>query len=139
MNNPVATRRWKQKALAEGRCTQCGKPRNLGVNLCDGCLTKQRDRGAKWRVEQPLDYQWKTFNTTLNRYGLTLDQYHSLQERQDFCCAICEDEIVLEVDHDHQTNRVRGLLCHKCNVVLCKARDRTDILLNAVQYLERAA
>ena len=51
-------------------------------------------------------------------YGLTSEQYDALLERQGGRCAICRARPKskrLAVDHDHQTEEVRGLLCSRCN------------------------
>jgi hypothetical protein len=42
----------------------------------------------------------------------------------------------LEIDHDHQTGRVRGLLCHKCNTMLGMAADNPRWLQKAIEYLK---
>ncbi len=70
-------------------------------------------------------------------YGLTLEDYNKLVEKQEGKCAICgrlDDN--LHVDHDHKTGQVRGLLCKLCNPLLGLAGDNIDILLNAVRYLK---
>lgn len=63
----------------------------------------------------------------LYSYGITLEQYDQLFEAQDGLCAVCgEPETMtnrgivrrLSVDHDHQTGRVRGLLCANCNTAV---------------------
>jgi hypothetical protein len=43
----------------------------------------------------------------------------------------------LAIDHDHKTNKVRGLLCSKCNTVLGYVADDSKRLRNAAKYLER--
>jgi len=49
-------------------------------------------------------------------YGLTIDSYTALLDKQGERCAICRSpDRRLVVDHDHQTGRVRGLLCNRCN------------------------
>lgn len=50
-------------------------------------------------------------------------------------CAICKEAPAEHVDHDHETGRVRGLLCFNCNGALGQFRDRTDLMLQAVAYL----
>jgi hypothetical protein len=41
------------------------------------------------------------------------------------------------VDHDHTTGKVRGLLCHNCNVSIGLMKDSPDLLLKAAEYLNR--
>jgi hypothetical protein len=79
-------------------------------------------------------------------HGLTLDQYHSLAEQQNFSCAICgtipDDNYGgthdgFHIDHDHVTGRVRGLLCKHCNVGLGMMKDSSEVLNKAADYLSR--
>tara|TARA_R100000306_G_C4285408_1_gene97288 strand:- start:42 stop:425 length:384 start_codon:yes stop_codon:yes gene_type:complete len=58
-------------------------------------------------------------------YNINEQQYQSMLENQDNKCYFCgiEAEEYMEVkkkhlavDHDHQTNGIRGILCHQCNV-----------------------
>lgn len=66
----------------------------------------------------------------------------SLLEEQNYSCAICSTpahsiEKRLNVDHDHKTNQVRGLLCTYCNVGLGYFRDDTNLLAEAIKYLDK--
>ncbi len=62
-------------------------------------------------------------------YGLSLDDYEAMLARQQGCCALCGRRPwpgrPLQVDHDHQTGRVRGLLCGVCNSTLTRFEDET--------------
>jgi DNA-directed RNA polymerase subunit RPC12/RpoP len=49
------------------------------------------------------------------KYGMTKQEYTDMTLAQDWKCAICEKETKLEIDHDHHTQKVRGLLCGRCN------------------------
>lgn len=64
-------------------------------------------------------------------YGITIAEYDRLAEAQNERCALCgeipkrrrsrkngEPWRGLVVDHDHNTGRVRGLLCMGCNVAM---------------------
>lgn len=81
--------------------------------------------------------------TYLRKYGLTLEDYDRLLLAQGGACAGCkgpprgrgERNGWYQVDHDHITGRVRGLLCGPCNVALGAARDQTEILMNLAAYL----
>lgn len=55
-------------------------------------------------------------------------------------CLICGQPPTrrrLDIDHDHVTDEIRGLLCTKCNRLLGAANDRADLLIKAVEYLGR--
>jgi hypothetical protein len=72
-------------------------------------------------------------------YGLTAEQYQQLKELQGGACAICQRargiSKRLAVDHDHQTGKVRGLLCGPCNKMLGHARDNPGFFARAIYYL----
>jgi hypothetical protein len=80
-----------------------------------------------------------------SRFGISLEQYDTLLAAQGGTCAICRNpETVLDkgvpralsVDHDHETGKVRGLLCGGCNQGLGRFRDSPVVLKRAVVYLE---
>lgn len=73
----------------------------------------------------------------LKQYGLTIDDHDSLLSLQQDRCAICDkDASTLCVDHDHETDKVRGLLCHNCNRGLGLLGDNIESLRRALRYLE---
>lgn len=77
-----------------------------------------------------------------NKYGITLSEYNDIFLIQNGKCAIClrhqtEFSRSFHVDHDHITRRVRGLLCHFCNLMLGGAQDKIFALEKAIQYLMR--
>jgi hypothetical protein len=79
----------------------------------------------------------------LMKYGLTREDYHAMLAAQRGCCAICERPLVVEgkkthVDHCHDTDVVRGLLCARCNTGLGAFEDNPDLLERAVAYLRAA-
>lgn len=79
-------------------------------------------------------------------YGLTSEQYGQMLADQAGVCSICgEPEVrvtskgeltTLHVDHDHETNAVRSLLCYRCNSGLGSFRDKPELLRKAAEYLE---
>jgi hypothetical protein len=72
-------------------------------------------------------------------YGISLDEYEALVKSQNGVCAIClrfpNANGVLHVDHDHETGRVRGLLCMSCNVAIGYLCDDLEIVSRLVKYL----
>lgn len=73
----------------------------------------------------------------LKQYGLTPEAYRQLIGQQDGRCAICgKRESKLQVDHDHATGKVRGLLCRSCNVALGHLDDSPLTCRQAAYYLE---
>ena len=74
------------------------------------------------------------------KYGITLEQYHELLKIQNNVCAIClkpDKSKNLAVDHCHQSNKIRGLLCSKCNRALGYFHDDPILLTKAADYLCR--
>lgn len=75
-------------------------------------------------------------NHLRRKYGMTPDDYERMYQSQSGLCAICEDwHERLAIDHDHETGKVRALLCDKCNKGLGSFRDNPDHLSVAAQYV----
>lgn len=74
-----------------------------------------------------------------NKYGLDLEEYSLMLKSQNYKCVICksvlEDSRNWPVDHDHQTGKVRSILCYRCNTLLGQANDSIEILRAAIVYL----
>lgn len=71
------------------------------------------------------------------RYGLSTAQFDAFVLGQEGRCAICRAELrKLNVDHCHDSERVRGLLCTTCNTGLGKFGDDPTVLRRAAAYLE---
>lgn len=71
-------------------------------------------------------------------YGITRGDYQERADAQDNRCAICrETRSLLDVDHDHASGRVRGLLCNSCNRGLGFFKDNPAWLREAAAYVER--
>lgn len=79
-----------------------------------------------------------------SRVGRNPCDAETLLEKQKGVCAICSQEISLKrapytkitanIDHNHKTGKVRGLLCVKCNNFLAPLED-ADWLQKAQAYL----
>jgi hypothetical protein len=77
------------------------------------------------------------------KYGIEPDDFQHMADAQRVACAICKtvppptDRVQLVVDHDHDSDVVRGLLCWKCNAGLGMFKEDVDVLLRAVEYIRR--
>ncbi|KKM75769.1 hypothetical protein LCGC14_1386810 [marine sediment metagenome] len=90
----------------------------------------------KWREANPKyarDYQYKL------KYGISLVTYDYIWDRQGGVCKICKlpnkNGKRLAVDHNHETGKVRGLLCANCNVMLGFIERSPEIFESAADYL----
>ena len=79
---------------------------------------------------------WAKRYSLKKQYGLTLEEHQSMVTAQKSCCKICHRPAKLHVDHDHNTGKVRGLLCLSCNMALGLMKDNTEVLSNAIKYLQ---
>lgn len=75
------------------------------------------------------------------RYGITLAQAEAMVTRQYGRCLGCRNFLNrckrgYNVDHDHHTGKVRGILCPQCNIILGLAKDSKTILRNLMTYLD---
>jgi len=80
-------------------------------------------------------------NSLQRNYGITLDDYYVMLEKQNNVCAICFKSCktgkFLAVDHCHETNKIRELLCAACNTALGKFEDSPELLERAAAYLRK--
>lgn len=131
-------------------CTKCKKNKPLsdfyrdkkGVpySSCKECeLAKQK----RLRKLKPDVYRWRDRNKRLFKdYGITTTQYNEILQQQNECCLICGThqsklDRPLDVDHCHNGEFVRGLLCRHCNTGLGHFKDNVNTLLNAINYLNK--
>jgi len=113
-------------------CKECTVQLNLDVYHNKGGKEKQKQR---------------SFKNNLKKYGITPEDYKTLLEQQQGRCKICSSSEVsrsrssynLFVDHDHKTGKVRGLLCHHCNMGLGHFKDDTKSLKKAIEYLNESS
>lgn len=78
--------------------------------------------------------------STLKKRGLQKEDYKKMIIQQKYRCLICGISEVdygkrFSIDHNHKTNKIRGLLCSNCNSVLGYAKDNPLVLINAAKFL----
>jgi len=128
-------------------CKNCGAEKNIfefysGRSICKDC---KNAAARKKYVDDPETTQRNLVRmrerTKERRYGLTQIEFDKMLVDQNNRCKICSSEFIstkhTHIDHCHDTNRVRGLLCNNCNLALGQFNDNTDNMDNAIKYLNR--
>jgi Recombination endonuclease VII len=64
-------------------------------------------------------------------------EVQALIDAQGGICPVCLKRPATQVDHDHKTGRVRGVLCLYCNAAMGAFHDDPNLIANAIAYLER--
>jgi hypothetical protein len=135
-------------AAAYNRTWQRKNPEKLRKNrkkYYERHQERLRAEKAEWQRAHPEQAQDAHLRRT---FGITLDQYRGLQEKQGGKCAVCDQEETavdkrtgkvrrLHVDHSHQSGAVRGLLCTRCNLGLGFLQEDPKIIKSLLQYLDR--
>jgi hypothetical protein len=113
---------------------ECGEPklRGRGHKYCEKHCSEGPQRENAQIVRRKYERE----------YGITHDEFLAMLDAQGGVCAICKNrngKRAMNVDHDHATGTVRGLLCDRCNPMLGYARDDIAVLQTAIEYLVNSA
>lgn len=99
------------------------------------------DNGKRRREKNPARMRSLRY---LRKYGLTIERFDEMLADQGDKCAICGDGSRPHklhfplVDHCHATNKVRGILCQRCNHGIGLFKDDPERLRRAAAYIERS-
>lgn len=124
----------------DGRCKKCCRKKvKEYLRTENGKILKQKQLEKYKKTEKYKKSKRK--EQFKRRYNISLDEYEKMFQEQNECCKICNRhqntlEISLAVDHDHKTNKIRGLLCSSCNKALGFLKDDISILEKAIKYLK---
>jgi hypothetical protein len=99
-------------------------------------------KGIKSKEEGQIERKpLKHYKYLIKRqYGLNEDQFYDLIDFQGNKCGICKiplDKVQINIDHDHETGQIRGILCDKCNRSLGLLLDSPIIILKAIEWLKK--
>lgn len=101
---------------------------------------KQREYRATNKEKTLLSGRNSERKRRLRRYNISELEYNQLFTNQRFCCAICGTQSPTtkswHLDHCHKTGKVRGILCHHCNLMLGNAKDNLQTLEKGILYLK---
>lgn len=118
--DPEALRQYKKKYLEKNRA-----------------VVNKKKREHYWANRARLLIEMRQA-TTVRRYGITRGQIQAMAQAQGGLCALCRKAPGgrgLQVDHDHESGKVRGLLCMPCNVALGALGDNQKGLMRALSYV----
>lgn len=115
---------------------------HLAKGLCKPCYDfdygmRNRARMNKKAREWAARNRDRIKNTRRKyRYGLTNEEFDRRFAEQNGVCAVCKERPATDVDHDHATDKVRGLLCGDCNRALGLLRDSAKFMRAAADYVD---
>jgi epoxyqueuosine reductase QueG len=111
----------ERAAVSYGRCGSCAKM-------------------EEYRKDPPYWNRLRRLSHLKTRYGIMGREADELETRREGLCDICGHKCPtgkrLAVDHDHETNKVRGVLCMNCNTAIGMLRDDPDLIRKVAAYLE---
>lgn len=124
-----------------------------GEKVCGSCLKilpvdqftrdKRNATGLNYECKACFANRYSRDAYYIRQYGITQMEYDEMLKAQEGVCKICKQPPgpgntkggKLYVDHCHNSNKVRGLLCQPCNLVIGCAKDDVSILQSAIHYL----
>ena len=138
----------KDPATMTGICQECGIVK-LAVRRVKGkkdllsCSigrSEQRLANASGKAHE-RDRKYTPESGLIRRYGITLAERDQMILDQNGGCALCGKNLnelsKINVDHDHDTGKIRGILCSSCNMGLGLLGDNLEALKKATDYLSR--
>jgi hypothetical protein len=138
------------------KCSACGKklpttefysdPRvKSGLRRrCRKCHSRKNYESRKTSDARHAQPEYERV-ARFRKFGLTEDEWQAMRKRQKDRCKICGQRETLKskgqvknlcIDHCHDTGKVRGLLCNRCNTSIGWFNDDPKLLRSAVAYLE---
>lgn len=99
----------------------------------------------EWRKNNKKRFDYLSLKSKLKKkYGLTPEDYQKMITLCGNKCEICRispekinRQRRLSVDHNHQTGKIRGILCHSCNIIIGLCKENPEILKEIIKYLKK--
>jgi len=132
------------------QCSKCGEKKLLSEYYRDKtnksgyhtwCKVCKNNCHKKW-LRNNKNYH-KNYDR-VKKYGITFKEYNEILENQKFCCGLCGRPRSLfkrdfDVDHNHKTGYIRGLLCNYCNYrIMRHFKDNKNLIKKIIRYLTKA-
>lgn len=122
------------------KCSTCNQVKNISEFWKNGTTTGISSKCAKCDRERKRKTQISSRSRdkeAAKRYNISLEEYDNWINKNPNCniCGIKLEQP--HIDHDHNSGKVRGVLCKSCNWGIGHMNDNVDILKSAINYLER--
>lgn len=122
------------------RAKRASRTTDDGKVICENCGPLPPNSFAKsktWcRKCENLNKKQRRFLNLLHQLGVPKDQISKITRKTVIRCAICKKVTTKpHVDHNHKTNKFRGLLCSNCNTGIGLLQDNANICTKAANYL----
>lgn len=91
-------------------------------------------RVLKFKPEEVTKRRVRNSNNHYRQYGMTREQ--ALESKKNGCTICGVREGKMNIDHDHETNVVRGVLCNPCNIMIGWV-ERSRRIAGIDEYLQR--
>lgn len=128
------------------QCRECrnAKQRAYWANLPED-VRQSRQKSVEYqreyRAKNPAKVKELSRKTHMMRtFNMTIEQYDEMLEAQNGVCAICQQSCTtgnnLAVDHNHETGKVRALLCKNCNTAIGLMKEDVDRMIKAIEYIK---
>lgn len=133
-------------------CRTCGEEKDISCfpklptakdgykNICKSCTAIKYEIWRKKNYDKWLENMY--FSTIKRKFGISKEDYIKLLTSQQGVCAICGGGPTgkakyLSVDHDHETGKIRGLLCNNCNAAIGFLREKHINIQLAAEYIRK--
>lgn len=122
-------------------CRTCSRSRPIdefGINIANRDGRTFACAFCRSLAHVPLDPRVRRDRYLRSKYDIGLVEYEAMLIQQDGRCAVCIDPLggrSPHLDHNHQTGKVRGLLCSNCNTAMGLLRENPLVMLSMVRYI----
>lgn len=115
-------------------CKDCREKNNLWyAKDSNGRKTKAKQRYEKMKYSVA---QYRSDLRLKKKYYLSREEWNAMLVKQEEKCEICKEKLKKPcVDHNHETGKVRALLCRRCNLDL-QVVENIEFVQKAQSYLE---
>lgn len=119
-------------------------PYNKTIKYCSHCRKRKERNSDNWGKSlytgdglNDICKICRSFQAKKRKYNISAENYNKLLKSQNNRCKICGSSLKknINIDHDHKTGEIRGILCNNCNRALGYFKDNPMILYNAIKYL----